>query len=68
MTNNPSYRIHLLCPRCDKESEAVAPLIPKPRLRCGDCLMERVEIVELTVTGTEQIREQLQPAKGGDFL
>jgi hypothetical protein len=51
------YRIQLWCPRCDKESEAVAPLIPKPRIRCGDCLMDRVEIVEMKIVAAEQIEE-----------
>lgn len=51
------YRIHLICPRCDYESEAVAPLIPKPRIRCGDCLMERIEIVEMKIVAAEQIEE-----------
>jgi hypothetical protein len=52
------YRIHLWCPRCDKEAEAVAPLIPNPRIRCGDCLMERVEIVEMKIVAAEQLEDQ----------
>lgn len=53
----PNYRMTFVCPRCDKESEHVGPIIPKPRLRCGDCLMDRVEVVELTMLTAEQVEQ-----------
>jgi ribosomal protein S27AE len=44
------YRFDLVCPQCGKESEMVAGLEePAPRVNCGDCLMERVEMVELRI-------------------
>lgn len=45
-----SYRFFLVCPKCNKQSEAVAEIrIPSPDLNCGDCLMDRVEVVRMKV-------------------
>jgi DNA-directed RNA polymerase subunit RPC12/RpoP len=52
------YRIHLICPRCDKESEIVASIMAAPRVRCDDCLLERVEIVEMKIVAAEQLEGQ----------
>ena len=43
-----AYRFDLVCPRCHKTSEATGTQqVPPPRVSCGDCLMDDVEIVEL---------------------
>jgi hypothetical protein len=45
-----AYRFDLVCPRCHKTSEATGTQqVPPPRVSCGDCLMDDVEIVELKV-------------------
>ena len=49
------YRFHLVCPGCGRDGETVAEhRIPPPRVNCGDCLMERVEVVELKVVSVEE--------------
>jgi hypothetical protein len=53
------YRIHLICPRCDEQSEIVASIMAVPRVRCGACLMERVEIVEMKILAAEQLQSSL---------
>ena len=46
-----TYRFDLVCPRCNKSSQAaqVDQKTPPPRVSCGDCLMNDVEIVELKI-------------------
>lgn len=51
------YHFGLACPRCGKESETVQDNLMPPHVNCGDCLMERVEIVEMTVTTIAKIEE-----------
>ena len=58
MTNKPQYRIQLFCPRCDKTAEAIGYLIPPLRMHCGDCLMDYVEIVEMKMSGAEQLPDE----------
>jgi len=49
-----TYRFDLVCPRCGKLSETVGDRkAPPPRLNCGDCLINDVEIVELKVVAVE---------------
>ena len=55
MTQNKVYRIHLVCPRCNKESETIGMMIPAPDVKCGDCLIERVEVVRMKVYAAEQL-------------
>lgn len=44
------YRFNLVCPACGQTSETVADRrVPPPRVNCGECLMERVDIVEYKV-------------------
>jgi ribosomal protein S27AE len=44
------YKFDLVCPRCGRESEINAEhRVPPPRVNCGDCLMDDVEIVEFKV-------------------
>ena len=49
------YRIHLWCPKCNKESETIGMMVPPPRVKCGDCLMEHTEVVEMRVIAAEQL-------------
>lgn len=42
------YRFDMVCPRCDKTSETVSiNRTPMPRVHCGDCLMNDVEIATM---------------------
>jgi hypothetical protein len=53
-----TYRFDLICPACNKQSETVGDKrVPPPGVYCGDCLMDRVEIVEMKV-----LRVEVQPA------
>lgn len=47
------WRIHLRCPTCERIAIHRDPSPDNPRLRCGDCLMERLEVVRLQVTSVE---------------
>jgi hypothetical protein len=40
------YRFRTECPRCNKVGEVVSAQ-PAPYVRCGDCLMDDVEIVTM---------------------
>ena len=52
------YHFDLICPRCHKLSEMVADrLIPSPRVNCGDCLMDHVEVVEMKVLTSELLED-----------
>jgi hypothetical protein len=48
------YRFHMVCPGCGKASETVKDDRSNPRLSCGDCLMDRVEMVEMKVVKVEE--------------
>jgi transposase-like protein len=47
------YRFTLVCPSCGKTSETVADNRNNPRLKCGDCLMDRTEVVEMKIAKVE---------------
>ena len=50
-----TYRFWLVCPRCNKLSQTTAEhRVPPPRLNCGDCLMDHVQIVELKVVSVDE--------------
>ena len=54
--NNVVYLIHLVCPKCGKTSELPGYMLPKPpKVHCGDCLMDRTEVVEMKVEAAEQL-------------
>lgn len=55
MENKPTYRIYLICPKCQKESETVGFMVPPPNVNCGDCLIERVEVVKMKIIAAEQL-------------
>jgi hypothetical protein len=45
-----AYRFELVCPTCGKRTSLVAEeVFPQPRVSCGDCLMDRVEVVDLQI-------------------
>lgn len=47
------YRARLSCPRCGKvEETTIGSLFDRPHINCGDCLMRRVEVVEMTLDMT----------------
>lgn len=49
------FRFSLICPRCDKQSETTATAsVPAPRVNCGDCLMDRCEVVEFKVVAVQE--------------
>ena len=51
-----SYHFDLVCPECGKTSEHVADhRVPPPSLKCGDCLMDRIEVVEMKVVKVEVV-------------
>lgn len=47
---HPKYRFELTCPKCGKRTHAIVDKVfPPPKLSCGDCLMDRVEVVDLKI-------------------
>jgi endogenous inhibitor of DNA gyrase (YacG/DUF329 family) len=48
------YRYELKCPRCGKTTEQTTEnKTDPPRISCGDCLMNDVEVVEFKVVRVE---------------
>jgi len=50
------YRFDLVCPVCNKERQWHVVVVPpdigrpnNPRLKCGDCLFDRAEVIEFKV-------------------
>ena len=52
---NVIYRIWVACPKCKKQSQIVGYMIPPPKVNCGDCLMDRTEVVEMKIVAAEQL-------------
>lgn len=51
------YKFHLVCPKCNKTSETTQNhKFPEPSVSCGDCLMDHVEVVGMTVTCVEKVK------------
>jgi transcription elongation factor Elf1 len=49
------YRWKLECPRCGKDSETVTVNIDVvPVVKCGDCLMDDVEVVEFKIVSVKE--------------
>jgi transcription elongation factor Elf1 len=45
-----TYRFDLVCPRCGKTSETTGTKKnPPPHVSCGDCLFDRVEVIEMKI-------------------
>ena len=51
-----SYHFDLVCPKCGKESDTVSDhRVPPPRVNCGDCLVNDLDVVEMKVTKVEVV-------------
>lgn len=44
-----AWKFFLVCPECGKDSETISDGPARPVVNCGDCLMERLTIVEFDV-------------------
>lgn len=53
-----TFRIEMSCPRCGATHETIRPMVPRPHVNCGDCLMNNHEIVEMTIEFAEQIPDE----------
>lgn len=52
-----SYHFDLICPVCNtKEETVIDKKIPPPIVYCGECLMERVSMVPMTVLKVEVVQ------------
>ena len=52
-------KFKLECPACGKKSETIKQRRkPTPRVHCGDCLMDRIDVVLMTIISDEEIEEQ----------
>lgn len=50
------YRFILVCPSCNRTAERIElRKQPAPTVSCGDCLMDRTEVVHLKVIAWEEI-------------
>lgn len=43
------FRFSLVCPSCNKSSSHIGRGRANPRINCGECLMNKTEVVELKV-------------------
>jgi hypothetical protein len=51
------YRFHVICPVCKKTDEVTTDhRTPEPKVNCGDCLMDRTEVVPMDVYNVENMR------------
>ena len=48
------YHFDLVCPNCRKVSEHNSDTRLNPRIKCGDCLMSYVEIVEMKIVSVRE--------------
>ena len=49
------YRFKAECPRCNKSNDIVSAQ-PSPYVRCGDCLMDDVELVTMVLTRIDEVQ------------
>lgn len=49
------YRHHIHCPKCGKNSQVDLEEGADLSVKCGDCLMEHVEVVDMVFSG--RVRE-----------
>lgn len=53
-----SVKFNLECPRCGKaSSQIVGQYDEAPRVNCGDCLMDDIEVVEFKIVSVEQLED-----------
>lgn len=50
------YRFTWDCPRCDKRAETFG--IAPTRVHCGDCLMDRTEVVLMRIKNVEPLPDE----------
>jgi hypothetical protein len=51
-----AYRFYMVCPSCNRTAERIELRSkPAPTVSCGDCLMDRTEVVHLKVVSFEEI-------------
>ncbi len=53
------YKFDLVCPGCNGHTQVIRDSRRKPQLNCSDCLMDRVEVVELKVVKVEEVPDAL---------
>ncbi len=51
-------RLFLCCPECGKRSQTVHNDDKEFSMKCGDCLMERCEVVEMIANRVHDISEE----------
>ena len=52
----PLYRVHAWCPRCDKTLTRITAIIPNPRIKCPHCFREGFKTpVEMKIVAAEQV-------------
>jgi hypothetical protein len=58
------YHLELQCPTCGDLSEAVIcdPRQPPQRLFCGECLMDNMEVVEMTIVRVNVVQGESNEA------
>ncbi|SHG87965.1 hypothetical protein [Bradyrhizobium erythrophlei] len=50
------YLFHVVCPSCNKLSDVVREdRVPDPAVSCGDCLMDKAEVVAMKVVKVEEV-------------
>jgi phage FluMu protein Com len=54
------YRIETQCPRCKRKGETEAG-VEHPTIHCGDCLMDDVEISQLTTKVVGTVMRRVTP-------
>lgn len=50
-----NYKFYLVCPKCGADNEYISDYSDPPRMQCADCLLDRVEIVQMSVVAAEQL-------------
>jgi hypothetical protein len=48
-----TYTVELKCPHCGQQSQIVCVDQEVPHVNCGNCLANKLEIVELTIIRVE---------------
>jgi len=52
------YIFKLECPRCKKKSETVTTDRNEISFKCGDCLMNDIEVVEFKIVSLEILNDE----------
>jgi len=56
MATQPFWYFKTECPRCGNKSEVGNDRPQTPTVKCGNCLMDRIEFVDLICTPVEDRR------------